>query len=85
MKTVQVLEDSNILLKRITKTIKNKTTDPKEGFLGMLLDTLGACLLANMLTWKGTVRAGYGHKERNRIVRVGYGYKEYSIKDFQFF
>ena len=50
MKTVQVLEDSNILLKRITKTIKNKTTDPKEGFLGMLLDTLGACLLANMLT-----------------------------------
>ena len=50
MKTVQVLEHSNILLKRITKTIKNKTTDPKEWFLGMLLDTSEACLLGNMLT-----------------------------------
>ena len=42
MKIVQALEDSNILLKGITKTIENKTKGQKGGFLGMLLGTLGA-------------------------------------------
>ena len=51
MKIVQVLEDSNILLKGVTKTIKNKTKEQKGGFIGMLLGTLGACLLGNMLTF----------------------------------
>ena len=36
MKTVHVLEDSNILLKGVTKTIKNETKEQKRGFLGML-------------------------------------------------
>ena len=45
MKTVQSLEDSNILLKEITKIIKNKTKEQKGGFLTMLLGTLGASLL----------------------------------------
>ena len=36
IKTVQVLEDSNILLKGVTKTIKNETKEQKRGFLGML-------------------------------------------------
>ena len=44
MKIVQVLEDSNILLKGVTKTIKNKTKEQKGGFLSMLLGTLGASL-----------------------------------------
>ena len=39
MKIVQTLEDSNILLKGVTKTIKNETKDQKEGFLSMLLGT----------------------------------------------
>ena len=56
MKIVQALEDSNILLKGITKTIKNETKEPKGGFLSMLLGTLGATLLGNLLTGKGTVR-----------------------------
>ena len=47
MKIVQALEDSIFLLKGITKTIENETKDQKEGFLGMLLGTLGAGLLAN--------------------------------------
>ena len=47
MKTVQALEDSIFLLKGITKTIENETKDQKEGFLGMLLGTLGAGLLVN--------------------------------------
>ena len=33
MKTVQALEDSNILLKEVTKKIKNETKEQKAGFL----------------------------------------------------
>ena len=59
MKIVQVLEDSNILLKGVYKRIKNETKEQKRGFLSMLLGTLGASLLGNLLTGKGIVRAGY--------------------------
>ena len=41
MKIVQALEDSNILLKEVTKTIKNETKEQKRGFLSMLSGTLG--------------------------------------------
>ena len=44
MKIVQALEDSNILLKRVTKTIKNEIKEQKRGFLSMLLGTLGSSL-----------------------------------------
>ena len=67
MKTVQAIEDSNILLKGVTKTIKNEAKEQKGGFLSMLLDTLGASLLGNLLSGKETVRAGEG------IVSAGYG------------
>ena len=73
IKTVQVLEDSNILLKGVTKTIKNETKKQKGGFLGMLLETLGASLLGNKLTGKGVGRAGYENKKGTGIVRAGYG------------
>ena len=59
IKIVQALEDSNILLKGVTKTIKNETKEQKGGFLNMLLGTLGASLLGNILAGKGIVRAGY--------------------------
>ena len=45
MKIVQALEDSNILLKGVTKTIKNETKEQKGGFLSMLLGTLGASIM----------------------------------------
>ena len=57
MKIVQALEDSNVLLKEITKTIKDERKKQKGGFLSMLLGTLGASLLGNLLTGKGIVRA----------------------------
>ena len=60
MKIVQALEDSNILLKGVTKTIKNETKEQKGGFLSMLLGTLGASLLGNLLAGKGIVRVGAG-------------------------
>ena len=73
MKIVQALEDSNILLKGVTKTIKNETKEQKGGFLSMLLGTLGASLLGNLLAGKGIVRAGSGNKKRKGIVRAGTG------------
>ena len=60
MKVVQDLEDSNILLKGVTKTIKNETKEQIGGFLSMLLGTLGASLLGNLLAGKRIVRAGTG-------------------------
>ena len=70
MKIVQALEDSNILLKGVTKTIENETKERKRGFLIMLLGTLGATLLGNLLTRKGIVRAGSGNNKEKRIVRA---------------
>ena len=73
IKIVQAVEDSNILLKGVTKTIKNETKEQKGGFLSMLLGTLGASLLGNMLAEKGIVRASYGKKKEKGIVRAGNG------------
>ena len=60
MKIIQALEDSDILLKGVTKTIKNETKEQKEGFLRMLLGTSGASLLGDLLTGKGILRVGSG-------------------------
>ena len=65
IKIVQALEGSNILIKGVTKTIKNETKEQKEGFLSMLLGTLGASLLGNLLTGKGILRAGFGRRSLN--------------------
>ena len=62
MKIVQALENFNILLIGVTKTIENETKEQKGGFSSMLLGTLGASLLGNVLTRKGIVRAGSGNK-----------------------
>ena len=77
MKIVQALENSNILLKGVTKTIENETKEQKGGFLSMLLGTLGASLLENLLTGKWIVRAGSGNKNKKGkgIVRAGSGNK----------
>ena len=68
MKIIKALEKSGILLKGVSKTIKNETKEQRGGFLSMLLGTLGASLLGNLLTGgKGIMRAGEG------IVRAGAG------------
>ena len=82
MKIIQSLEDSNILLKGITKTIENEIKEQKGGFLGMLLGTLGASLLGNILVQKGIVRAGYRNKEAKGILRAGYGSKRFNSASF---
>ena len=59
MKIVMLPEESGLLLiKGVRKTIKNEPKDQKGGFLSMLLCTLGASLLGNLLTGKSTIRAG---------------------------
>ena len=68
MKIIEALENSGILLKGVIKTIENETKEQKGGFLSMLLGTLGASLLGNLLTGgKGIMRADDG------IVRAGEG------------
>ena len=53
IKIVKSLEDSGLLLERVTKTVQNEVKEQKGGFFSMLLGTLGAILLGNILTAKG--------------------------------
>ena len=70
LKIIKELENSDILLKGVSKTIENEIKEQRGGFLSMLLGTLGASLLGNLLTGKGIMRAGDG------IVRAGEGSKK---------
>ena len=67
MKTIKPLEESDLLIKGVSETIKNKTKEPKVGFLRLSLGTLGARFLWKLLTateaiatsqGRGTIRAG---------------------------
>ena len=76
IKIVKSLEDSGLLLKGVTETVQNEVKEQKGGFLSMLLGTLGASLLGNLLTGKGIHRAGKGkgiHRAGEGIVRAGEG------------
>ena len=70
IKIVKSLEDSALLLKGVRETVQNEAKEQKEGFLNMLLGTLGASLLGNILTGKGINSAGEG------VVRANYGHKK---------
>ena len=65
MKIVKSLEEFGLLIKGASETIENETKGQKGRFLGMLSGTLGASLLGNLLTGKGTIRAG------ERTIREG--------------
>ena len=75
LKKVKSLEDSGILLDGITETVKNEVKEQKDGFLSMLLGTLGASFLGDLLTknlsGRGVIRAGEG------TIRAGYGCKKF--------
>ena len=75
MKIVQALEDFNVLLKGVTKTVENEIKEQKGGFLSMLLGFLGDSLLVNLLAGKGIIRAGSRNKKGKGIVRAGAGKK----------
>ena len=58
IKIIKSIEESGLLIKGVRETIKNEAKEQKCGFFSMLLDTLGASLLGNLLKGKGTIRAG---------------------------
>ena len=60
MKMVKPIEKSGLLIKGVSGTIKNEVKEQKGRILGMLLGTLGASLLENLLRIKGTIRVGEG-------------------------
>ena len=76
IKIVKSLEDPSLLLNGVTETIQNEVKEQKGGFLSMLLCTIGASLLGNLLKGRGVNRAGKS-KGINRagegIVRARYG------------
>ena len=78
--TMEILEDFNIL-QGITKKIENETKKQEGGYLGMLLSTLEASSLGNMLAGKGIVRTDYSHfssstlhnNQGQGMIHAGYG------------
>ena len=69
IKIVKSLEDSDALAKGITQTVQNEVKEQIGGFLSMLLGTLGASLLEDLLIGTGIYRAGKG----KGVLRAGYG------------
>ena len=57
---IKSLENSVLLIDGVSETVKHETRRQERGFLGMLLGTLGALVLGNMLTGKGVIRAWIG-------------------------
>ena len=67
IKIVKSLEDSGLLVEGVPETVENEVKEQKGGFLSMLLGTIGASWLGNLLTSRGINRAGEG------VLRAGYG------------
>ena len=80
VKIVKSLGDSGLLLKGVTETVQNEVNEQKGGLLSMLLGTIGASLLVNLLTGKGAMarsqgRGIYRPGKGKGIVRTVYGNK----------
>ena len=67
MKIVKSLEESDLLIKSVSKTIENKAKEQKGRFLGMLLDSLGASVLANLFKGKDKLQRVKTLSEQVRI------------------
>ena len=80
LKIVKSLEDSNVLLKGVSETIQHEAKEQRGGFLSILLGTLGASLLGDILSkglyGKDVIRAGEG------TIRAGFSSKKSSLKKF---
>ena len=63
---VKFLEDTGLSMETVTETIQNEAKEQRGGFLSMLLRTLSASLLGNILAGKGINRAEEG------VIRAGY-------------
>ena len=75
---VKSLEDSDLLLEGVTETVQDEVKEQKGGFLSMLLGTLGANLLGNILSGRGAIATSQGrgvNRVGEGIVRADYGNK----------
>ena len=83
IKIIKALKESGLLIKVVRETIKNKAIEQKGGFISILLDTLAATLLGNILTGKGvelTKRPGWGVMEaRKGAFRAGQDFEYHRI------
>ena len=99
MKIIKSLEDFGLLLKGVTETVHNEVKEQKGGYLSMLVGTLGASLLGNLLTGKGAIatskgrgvfRAGKGKGKGDSragegVSRAGYGRPSHNKMNFKYF
>ena len=69
IKKVKSLEDSGLLVKKVTETVQNEVKEQKRAFLSTLLGTLGASLLGDLSIGKGINRA----EKDKRVLRACYG------------
>ena len=60
MKTVKSPKQFGLMIKVVSKTIKNEAKEQKGGFFSVLLGTSGASLLKNLLTGIRKIRTGNG-------------------------
>ena len=60
MRIIISSKESGLFIKGVSETIRNETKQQKGWFLGMVLDTLGASLLGNLLAGKRVMTAGEG-------------------------
>ena len=67
MKIVKSLEESGLLIKVVSETIKNEAKEQKDGFLSMLLGTLDASLLGNLLRGRDTIRPDKARLEQVKV------------------
>ena len=67
MKIYKSLEESGLLIKGTSETIKNQAKEQEEGFLQMLLGTLPATILGNALPGKGLIRQVKAQLEQVKI------------------
>ena len=79
IKIVKSVEDSGLLLKRVSEIVQNEAREQKGGFLSMLLRALSASLLGNILASKeinkageGVIRAGYGNKRQDHKNKIDF-------------
>ena len=83
IKIVKSLENSSVLLKRVSETIQHEAKELRGGFLSMLLGTLGASLLGNLLTGgKGVIRAGEGIKKNSNLLIPFHPLTNFEISDY---
>ena len=78
IKIVKSLEDSGLLVEGVTEKVQTEVKEQRRGFLSILLGTLGACLLGNLLTGKGAIATSQGRGicrtvKGKGVLRAGFG------------